>query len=130
MHNPYFSSCPPCCFEFELQCSEDNAAKFAEHNLLNNTMPSPRIEYGPSCCIASTRRLALVTVASKWAQDSTIQSGKNPSSVEERLYQKFYIFLSELPHFTLHFHSLSTILGKNSAQNTGVGGCFLSTFNA
>ena len=32
MHNPYFSSCPPCCFEFELQCSEDNAAKFAERN--------------------------------------------------------------------------------------------------
>jgi len=29
MHNPYFSSCPPCCFEFELQCCEDNAVKLA-----------------------------------------------------------------------------------------------------
>jgi len=47
MHNPYFSSCPPCCFEFELQCCEDNAAKFAEHNLLNNIMPSQSIDYGP-----------------------------------------------------------------------------------
>jgi len=49
MHNPYFRSCPPCCFEFELQCCEDvdNAAKFAEHNLFNDIMLSQSIDYGP-----------------------------------------------------------------------------------
>ena len=34
VHNSYFSSCPACCFGFELQYCEDKAAKFAENNLI------------------------------------------------------------------------------------------------